>query len=138
VRLLSATLIGAISGFLIYMIPAMFLEAGVISKVFVITTFVGGTGATFCLVLKGTQSTAQVWARGSLVWAAEWIVAALVPIYVSWLAFRESGVLSWGEFQAKANARSEAFMAALIGMGVCLFMALMCYFLYIVASRIRK
>lgn len=134
-RLLSATLIGAISGFLIYMIPAMFLEAGVISKVFVITTFVGGTGATFCLVLKGAQSTAQVWARGSLVWAAEWIVAALVPIYVSWLAFRESGVLSWG---AKATARSEAFLAALIGICVCLFMAVMCYSLYIIASRSRK
>src|SRR5688572_10868968 len=120
------------------MIPAMLVEVGVISKVFVITTFVGGAGATLCLVLKGTQSTAEVWARGSLVWAAEWIVAAFVPIYVSWLAFRESGVLSWGDFQAKATMQYEAFLAALIGMGVCLVMALMCYSLYVVASRSRK
>jgi hypothetical protein len=138
VRLLSAALIGAISGFFVYMIPAMFLETGAISKAFVIATFVGGTGATLYFVLKGAQSTAHVWARGSLVWAAEWIVAAFVPIYVSWLAFKESGVLSWGDVQAKATARSEAFLAALIGIGVCLFMALMCYSLYMVASRSRK
>jgi hypothetical protein len=116
----------------------MFVETGAISKAFVIATFVGGTGATLYFVLKGAQSTAHVWARGSLVWAAEWIVAAFVPIYVSWLAFKESGVLSWGDVQAKATARSEAFLSALMGIGVCLFMALMCYSLYMVASRSRK
>ena len=121
-----------------YMIPAMLVEERVISKLFVTATFVSGVGITFYIVSKGVKSTAEVWARGGLVWAAEWLVAAIVPIYVSWLAFMESEVLTWGNLQAKSTAESEAKIAALTGVGACLVMALISYSFYVIASRCRK
>jgi hypothetical protein len=128
----------ASSGFLIYLIPAMLFEAEAISKLFVVTTFVSGTAATLYIVLKGARTTAEVWARGGLVWAVEWTMAAVVPIYVSWLAFRESGVLTWGSPQATTAAEFGGWIAAFIGIGICLFFALTSYALYVIASRSRR
>jgi hypothetical protein len=138
VKLLSATTIAVTSGFILYLIPALLLEERYISKEFVIVTFGSGTAVTLYILLKGTRDTADVWARAGLVWTTEWIVAAIVPIYVSWLAFIESGVLTSGNLEAKATAESEAKMAALTGVGICLIMALLSYLLYVIASRCRK
>ena len=136
-KLLSATLIGVISGFLIYMIPAMLLEAEMISKLFVLTTFASGTAATLYIVLKGAQNTAEVWARGGLVWGAEWIVAAVVPIYVSWLVLKASRLLTLGA-HARATVQFEAWITGVIGIGICLVMALMSFSLYAIVRRRRK
>ena len=123
---------------MVYMIPAMLVEERVISKLFVTTTFVSGLAVTFFFVIKGVQTTAEVWARGGLVWAVEWITAAIVPIYVSKLALMESGVLTWGDLQAQAKAQSEATIAAFTGVGVCLVMAFVSYSLYVIARRRQK
>jgi hypothetical protein len=68
----------------------------------------------------------------------EWLMASIVPLYISWLAFMESGVLTWGTPQEKTRAESEADIAALTGAAVCLVMAFISYSLYVIAKRCRK
>ena len=136
-KFFSALFIGIISGFTVYMILAMLMEEREISRLFVMTTFLGALAITFYIVIEGVQTTTEVWARGSLVWAVEWILASIVPIYVSRLALIESSAYT-GETLQKENAQIEAWEAASMGIGFCLFMAVTSYSLYLMVSRRRR
>ena len=123
---------------MVYMIPAMLVEDRLVSKLFVTATFLSGLAITFYIVINDTRSALEVWARGSLVWAVEWILATIVPIYVSRIALRESAAYTSGNSRAQEIAEVEAWRAAGIGIGFCCFMAIVSYTLHLVASRSQK
>ena len=134
-RLLSAVVIGTVSGFALYLIPAMLMDAASISPEFTATLFLGGLIGTGVFVSRRAPTVRAVWGRGCLVWSYVCLLASLVPLYVPWLALAESGVLDPGPSQLRDAMMWEAKMYSVAGFGLCFLLGAVLLALYIRTKR---
>ena len=134
-RLLSAVVIGTVSGFALYLIPAMLMDAASISPEFTATLFLGGLIGTGVFVSRRAPTVRAVWGRGCLVWSVECLWASVVPLYVPWLALAESGVLDPGPSQLRDAMMWEAKMYSVAGFGLCFLLGAVLFALYIRTKR---
>ena len=128
-RFLSAAFIGAISGFALYLIPAMLMDSASISQEFVAATFVGGLVLTVWFVSSHAPTVRGVWSRGFLVWGVECVLASVIPWYVPWLAVAESGMLEPGPSQLRDAMMWEAKLYSIAGIGLCLILGAVLFML---------
>jgi hypothetical protein len=134
-RLLSAVVIGTVSGFALYLIPAMLMDAASISPEFTATLFLGGLIGTGVFVSRRAPTVRAVWGRGCLVWSVECLLASVVPLYVPWLALAESGILDPGPSQLRDAMMWEAKMYSVAGFGLCFLLGAVLFALYIRTKR---
>jgi hypothetical protein len=132
---LSAVLIGAISGFALYLIPAMLVDARSISQGFTATTFLAGLIGTVLFVSWRAPTIRAVWGRGCLVWSIECILASVVPLYVPWLAVAESGILDPGPSQLRDAMMWEAKLYSVAGIGICFLLGAALFTLHVRTKR---
>lgn len=134
-RLLSAVLIGAVSGFALYLIPAMLVDARSISQGFTAGTFFAGLIGTVLFVSWHAPTIRAVWGRGCLVWSIECILASVVPLYVPWLAVAESGILDPGPSQLRDAMMWEAKLYSVAGIGICFLLGAALFILHVRTKR---
>jgi hypothetical protein len=134
-RLLSVIFIGVISGFALYLIPAMLMDTGSISQTFAAATFIGGLILTVWFVSIRASTVRGVWSRGCLVWGIECVLAAVVPFYVPWLAIAESGILEPGPSQLRDAMMWEAKLYSIAGIGMCLTLGALLFVLSVRTKR---
>ena len=134
-RLLSAVFIGAISGFAVYLIPAMVIDAASISQQFVAAIFCVGLTGTVLFVSRRAPTVRMVWGRCCLVWSIECLLASVVPLYLPWLALAESGILEPGPSQLRDAMMWEAKLYSVAGIGVCLILGAALFALYVRIKR---
>ncbi|HKN87430.1 MAG TPA: hypothetical protein VJV04_11260 [Nitrospiraceae bacterium] len=128
-RVLSALLVGLFSGFLTYMIFGLVIGPRDVSPLFVMTTFLGGWAFTTYVVLIGAATAPQVWSRGGLLGAVEWLLLGLTMWVYS------------GRTLAENENAGDALGAALnpiIGIGLAMCMAIPCLIIYVMASRVSN
>ena len=130
-RLISAVFIGTLSGFALYLIPAMLMDSRSISQGFVASMFIGGLILTAWFVSRDTPSVRAVWSRGCLVLGVECVLASVVPFYAPWLALAESGMLEPGPgiSQLRDAMMWEAKLYSIAGIGICLMLGAGLFFL---------
>ncbi|WP_447601549.1 hypothetical protein [Nitrospira sp. Nam80] len=134
-RLLSAVVIGTISGFALYLIPAMLIDAASISPKFTATLFLGGLIGTGVFVSRRAPTIRAVWGRSCLVWSVECLLASVIPLYVPWLALAESGILNPGPSQLRDAMMWEARLYSVAGIGLCFLLGAVLFALYIRTKR---
>jgi hypothetical protein len=131
-RILLAVLMGAISGFLIYMMMAALLPyvpnvAASTMGALVIVTFIGGWAVSTWLLLRGAAGPSAVLRRGFLLGAAEWLTMALVGVVFAGKTASSTIDAAGGSDAANAGAAIGGFLfAAMAAGGVSVFMAVVC------------
>ncbi|MEX5217252.1 MAG: hypothetical protein AB7G68_11885 [Nitrospiraceae bacterium] len=134
-RLLSAVVIGTISGFVLYFIPATVMDAASISPEFTAMLFLGGLIGTGVFVSRRAPTVRAVWGRGCLVGSVECLLVSVVLLYVPWLASAESGILDPGPSQLRDAMMWEAEMYSVAGFGLCFLLGAVLFALYIRTKR---
>lgn len=138
-RYVLGIILGAFSGFLIYMGSAMLLmdfsSGAEPSSIFVFVTFFGGWIVSSIFLIRGTQQTSKVLSRGFLLGAAEWL--AMLPI-----GFILGGrAASTADTSTEAGATGAALGAGLITTltgGVAIAMALFCLLGFAITYFMRR
>lgn len=138
-KLFSALIIGGLSGFMIYMTvwvtlgPDLPMDPGDVGTyiLLVLLIFFGGCGLSSYIVLHGARTTAKVWARGGLLGAAEWMIAGSLPFFYTGKMMMESA----GQQDFGSVALAGGFLST-VGLGIAVFMALVCLIIYVIANRI--
>jgi predicted RNA-binding Zn-ribbon protein involved in translation (DUF1610 family) len=131
-RYVIGTLLGLLSGLLIYMIAALFLSSSPEGPtgVFVAVFFIGGWVLSTVAMVRNTRSTSKVVSRGALMGAAEWIL--VIP----------AGAVMAGRATSAVGGASDAELAgAAIGGGLfamftgalALGMAVVCLIVFTIA-----
>lgn len=127
-KILVALLMGAFSGFLIYMASALLVvdfsgqTKDTPSGVFIFVTFVGGWAASTYVMLHNARSLSKVFSRGFLIGAAEWFFMMLVGFLTGG---KVATTVSGDSAEVVGAALGGSFVALLTG-GVSFFMALVC------------
>jgi len=86
-------------------------------------------------VLRGTVSTSKVWARGALIGAAEWMVAGIVPLIFSSRMLAKEAVRPGVTGAEQAGATIGTGLVGMMGIGMGVFMAIVCLIIYAIANR---
>lgn len=134
-RLLSAIFTGVISGFILYLVPAMLMGARSMSQEFAAATVTGGLVGTVWFVSARAPTVRTVWGRGCLVWGTECVLASVVPFYVPWLALAGSGIQEPGPSQLRDAMMWEAKLYSIAGIGMCLVLGAVLFSLYLRTKR---
>jgi hypothetical protein len=128
-RTLVAIVMGAFSGFLVYMMAAMLFSdpgAGGPSPVLVLVTFIGGSAVSGYLLARNASTVSAVFRRGFLLGAAEWLAMAAVGLI---FASRTTGSAISSTGGSEANAAGAAIgrgLVAVLAGGVSVFMSVVC------------
>ena len=136
-RIVSALVIGLLSGFLIYLIFGLVIGPKDVSPLFIVTTFLGGWALTTYVVLNGASTAGKVWSSGGLLGAGEWLLVGLAMLVYNGRTVAESGVVTGGNPVADSGALVGGF-TSMIGIGLAAFMAIPCLIIYFVARRISN
>ncbi|MBI4400553.1 MAG: hypothetical protein HY581_02835 [Nitrospirae bacterium] len=133
-RLVSGLMVGFLSGFLICLMFAMIFASGVPSSWLVAATLLGGWAITSYFVLRGTASTGEVWARGGLIGAAEWLcVATVALIFGAKIAVQLGAVMPTEA--ARTGVALGAGLLSMIGGGISVVMAIVCLIMHFMATQ---
>jgi hypothetical protein len=133
-RIVSALLVGLLSGFLIYIIFGLVIGPKDVSPRFIMTTFLGGWALTTYVVLNGTSTAAKVWSRGGLLGAGEWLLVGLAMLVYNGRTVAESEAVNGGNRVADFGPWWTYFHDGIIGLAA--FMAIPCLLIYFLARRI--
>ena len=136
-RIVSALIIGLLSGFLIYIIFGLVIGPKDVSPLFIVTTFLGGWALTTYVVLNGASTAGKVWSSGGLLGAGEWLLVGLAMLVYNGRTVTESEVVMGGNPVADSGALVGGF-TSMIGIGLAAFMAIPCLIIYFVARRISN
>ena len=136
-RIVSALIIGLLSGFLIYIIFGLVIGPKDVSPLFIVTTFLGGWALTTYVVLNGASTAGKVWSSGGLLGAGEWLLVGLAMLVYNGRTVTESEVVMGGNPVADSGALVGGF-TSMIGIGLAAFMAIPCLIIYLVARRLSN
>lgn len=129
-KTLIAILMGAISGFLLYMMVALLMigpnmSSGTMTGV-VFVMFFGGWILSAWLLLRGATGPSTVFRRGFLLGAGEWLAMAAVGVIFSGKTVSSAVGASGGSDAASTGAVLGGGMFAALAGGVSVFMAVVC------------
>lgn len=136
-----AIFMGAISGFLIYMMFALVfsdLQSGGPSGAMIFITFIGGTALSAWLLRRGARSISRVVARGFLLGAAEWMLMILVGVIFAGKSVSTASAAAGGSSAATAGSVVGGGIVAFLTGGVSLFMVILCLAGFAIAHFIGK
>ena len=136
-RIVSALVIGLLSGFLIYLIFGLVIGPKDVSPLFIVTTFLGGWALTTYVVLNGASTAGKVWSSGGLLGAGEWLLVGLAMLVYNGRTVAESEVAKGGNPVGDSGALFGGF-TSMIGIGLAAFMAIPCLIIYFVARRLSN
>ena len=133
-RITISLIMGAFSGFMIYMLAALaFTGSESPSSVFVAITFLGGWAISTYVIFKGAKSVSKVFARGFLIGAAEWIALLPVGMIFTGKAVSETVSASAGSEAEAAGAAIGGGLFAFMTGGVSVAMAVICLICFAIA-----
>lgn len=144
-KLMSALLIGFASGLLLYFGVGAFIIGGSATpqeaifrgQTALLVLFLGGWVVTTYAVLRDVRTTARVWARGSLIGAAEWMAVGMLAVW--WSGHTLVKVTAATSSSATlGGAGLGAGLFSIIGLGLAAFMAVICLIIYFIASHSEK
>ena len=133
-RIVSALLVGLLSGFLIYIIFGLVIGPKDVSPLFIMTTFLGGWALTMYVVLNGASTPGKVWSRGGLLGAGEWLLVGLAMVVYNGRTV-ESEAVNGGNRVADFGPMFDG-LTSMMGLGLAAFMAIPCLIIYFLARRI--
>ena len=136
-RIVSALIVGLLSGFLIYIIFGLVIGPKDVSPLFIMTTFLGGWALTTYVVLNGTSTAAKVWLRGGLLGAGEWLLVGLAMLVYNGRTVAESEAVNGGNRVADFSPIFGG-LTSMMGLGLAAFMAIPCLIIYFLARRISN
>jgi len=136
-KVASALFLGFLSAIMVYLIFGMFMLQGLDegnATLFVVITLFGGWGLSSYWMMKGVRTTSKVWARGSLIGAAEWLAVGFSTIFMSGVAVSEiTGSSSSGA--ELVGAGIGAGLISMMGIGFSGFGIFLCLVTWFIASR---
>lgn len=136
-RYVAAIILGALSGFLIYMMASMVLVADgeTAGSAFVAVTFLGGWVASSWLMVRNTRTVWRVLTRGSLIGAAEWLLMIPAGMIV---AGRSAAAVAATTDAELAGATMGAGLISVFTGGVAIAMTLLCVLTFAVCYFLGK
>ncbi len=136
-KVLSAILVGLLSGFMIYMLVAMVIigaESSSDADTYnFYLSFLGGWIVSSYGVSRGADSASRVWARGALIGAIEWMIVGFIAVVYGGATLTETtkGVTPSSEI---VGAGLVAGLFLKMGLWVAVFMALVCLIVYFITK----
>lgn len=129
-KTLIAIVMGAISGFLIYMMIALLVigpnVSGGAMAFAVVVGLIGGWVGSSWLLLRGATGPSAVLRRGFLLGAGEWLTMAIVGVIFAGKTVSSATSASSGTDAANAGAALGGGLFAAMAGGVSVFMAVVC------------
>lgn len=123
-----AILMGAVSGFLIYVMITLLIIGPntdpTTAAIVVPLAFIGGWILSTWLLLRGASGASSVLRRGFLLGAGEWLAMAAVGVIFSGKAVAATN--SGGDAASSAGAAVGGGIVAMLAGGVSVFMAVVC------------
>jgi len=125
---LVAIIMGFFSGFMIYLLSALFFTGygSAPSMPFVLLTFLGGWVASAYVMQKGAISISKVVSRGFLIGAAEWLLVIPAGMVLAGRLVASSANATASSGAAMAGAAIGGGIMAFLTGGVAIGMALVC------------
>lgn len=142
-KVISGLFLGFLSGLLLTFVVALSMGKQAASSSLPVAIFLVGWVISSFAFLRNTVTASKVWARGSLVGAAEW----MAMIGATWLAAGNAYNQTMTEVGSKVGEHSAAASAGaglgaglvgVFGTGLSLSMAIVCLICWFVASRMNK
>ena|SRR5215469_4016469 len=132
-----AVVLGFLSAFLIYMMVAMLIISphGTPSIAIPLVSFFLGWIASTWLLLRGVRTTSKVFSRGFLLGAAEWLV--MIPVEAI-MAGRIAGSVGHTSADQATGAAIGGGLAAIMGTGLSITMAIICLIGYAVSNSLGR
>jgi len=138
-KILTALILGAISGFMIYIMAAiLFMDSSNPSSTFVLVSFLGGWVLSAYLMAKNARTVSKVFARGSLIGAVEWLALIPVGMILAGKTVSESVASSSGSGAEATGAALGGGVFAFLTGGISVFMAVVCLICFAIAHFISR
>jgi hypothetical protein len=137
-KIIIALIMGAVSGFMIYVMAAMLFISKEPSVALVFFAFLGGWAASTYLMVKGVKTVSRVFTRGFLIGAAEWLALIPVGMVMAAKAVSDTASNSGSSGAELAGAAIGGGLVAFLTGGVAVFMAFTCLVCFALAYFMGK
>jgi hypothetical protein len=141
-KIVTGVLLGALSGFLLYLMTAFLLmdfsRPQQRPSASIVLVFLAGWLFSSLLLINGAQTVTKVLARGFLLGAAEWLMMIFVGFVFTGSATSQAMNIAQGADSARAGTMIGGGIASLVMGGFSFFMVLVCLAAFAIVHFMKR